>query len=54
MYDKKLLEELEKSLSQWEQTSLKKALNQLPERVDDFITTSSESINRLYTPLDVA
>ena len=54
MYDKKLLEELEKSLSQWEQTSLQKALNQLPERADDFITTSSESINRLYTPLDVA
>ncbi|MCQ3936704.1 MAG: methylmalonyl-CoA mutase [Chloroflexi bacterium] len=54
MYDKKLLEELEKSLSQWEQTSLKKALSQLPERAGEFITTSSEPINRLYTPLDVA
>jgi methylmalonyl-CoA mutase N-terminal domain/subunit len=54
MYDKKMLEELQRSLSKWEETSLKKALNQLPERADEFITTSSEPINRLYTPLDVA
>lgn len=53
MYDKKTLEELEKTLSDWEQTSLKKALSQLPERADEFITTSSEPINRLYTPLDL-
>lgn len=54
MYDKKKLDELQQSLSKWEETSLKKALNQLPERADEFITTSSEPINRLYTPLDVA
>ncbi|GAB4499248.1 MAG: methylmalonyl-CoA mutase family protein [Anaerolineales bacterium] len=54
MYDKKKLNELQQSLSKWEETSLKKALNQLPERADEFITTSSEPINRLYTPLDVA
>ena len=54
MYDKKQLDELKKSLGQWEETSLSKALNSLPERRDDFITTSSEPINRLYTPLDVA
>jgi len=54
MYDKKILDELQKSLSKWEETSLKKALNQLPERADEFITTSSEPINRLYTPLDIA
>lgn len=54
MYDKKKLDELKKSLSKWEDTSLKKALNQLPERADEFITTSSEPINRLYTPLDIA
>ncbi len=53
MYDKKTLEELEKTLSDWEQTSLKKALNQLPERAEEFITTSSEPIHRLYTPLDL-
>jgi methylmalonyl-CoA mutase N-terminal domain/subunit len=54
MYDKKKLDELQQSLSKWEDTSLKKALNQLPERADEFITTSSEPINRLYTPLDIA
>ncbi len=54
MYDKKKLDELQRSLSQWEETSLKKALGQLPERADEFITTSSEPINRLYTPLDTA
>src|SRR4026207_367087 len=54
MYDKKQLNELKKSLEQWEETSLSKALAALPERADEFITTSSEPINRLYTPLDVA
>jgi len=54
MYDKKKLNELKDSFEKWEETSLHKALTQLPERADQFITTSSEPINRLYTPLDVA
>lgn len=54
MYDKKKLDALKASLKKWEDTSLKKALSQLPERADEFITTSSEPINRLYTPLDIA
>jgi methylmalonyl-CoA mutase, N-terminal domain len=54
MYNKKKLDELSDSLKQWEETSLKKALKSLPERADEFITTSSEPINRLYTPLDLA
>jgi methylmalonyl-CoA mutase, N-terminal domain len=54
MYDQKKLDALKASLKKWEETSLKKALSQLPERADEFITTSSEPINRLYTPLDVA
>ena len=54
MYDKKKMDELKESLEKWEDTSLKKALSSLPERADEFITTSSEPINRLYTPLDVA
>lgn len=54
MYDKKILDELKNSLENWEETSLSKALNSLPERAEEFITTSSEPINRLYTPLDVA
>ena len=54
MYDKKKLNELKDSIENWEENSLKKALTSLPERADQFITTSSEPINRLYTPLDVA
>ena len=54
MYDKKQVDELKKSLDTWEETSLSKALKSLPERSEEFITTSSEPINRLYTPLDVA
>jgi len=54
MYDKSKLKELKDALEKWEETSLQKAIASLPERQDQFITTSSEPINRLYTPLDVA
>jgi len=54
MYDQKKLKDLNDSLEKWEKTSLQKALAQLPERADEFITTSSEPIKRLYSPLDVA
>ena len=54
MYDKKKLDELRDSLEKWEETSLQKTLASMPERRDRFITTSSEPIERLYTPLDVA
>ncbi len=54
MYDRKKLAELRDALEKWEETSLQKALASMPERQDRFITTSSEPINRLYTPLDVA
>jgi methylmalonyl-CoA mutase N-terminal domain/subunit len=54
MYDKQKLEELERQLKRWENTTLSKSLNSLPESRDEFITTSSEPVNRLYTPLDVA
>ena len=54
MYDQNKLNDLKDSLEKWEETSLQKALASLPERQGQFITTSSEPINRLYTPLDVA
>jgi len=54
MYDKKKLGELKQSLDKWEETGLHKALASIPERQPEFITTSSEPIERLYTPLDVA
>jgi methylmalonyl-CoA mutase N-terminal domain/subunit len=53
MYDRKKLGELKDSLKNWEETNLKKTLAALPERRNRFVTTSSEPINRLYTPLDV-
>ena len=53
MYERKKLAELQDSLHQWEETTLKKASASLPERRDSFLTTSSEPINRLYPPLDV-
>jgi len=54
MYDRKKLDELKDSLEKWEETGLQKTLASMPERRDKFITTSSEPIERLYTPLDVA
>ncbi len=54
MYDSQKLDQLKQSLEKWEETSLQNTLNKFPERQDKFITTSSEPINRLYTPLDVA
>ncbi|GAB4266573.1 MAG: methylmalonyl-CoA mutase family protein [Candidatus Promineifilaceae bacterium] len=54
MYDKKKLAELAENLDKWEETTLQKTLARFPERKDKFITTSSEPIKRLYTPLDVA
>src|SRR5512139_1988762 len=53
MFDPKRVESLRQSLEQWEQGALKKTLASVPERQKDFRTTSSEIINRLYTPLDV-
>jgi methylmalonyl-CoA mutase N-terminal domain/subunit len=54
MYDRQKLDQLRESLEKWEETGLQKTLASMPERQEQFITTSSEPINRLYTPLDVA
>jgi len=53
MFDHRKLESLKESLQKWEQDSLGKALESVPERREAFITTSSEPIRRLYTPLDI-
>ncbi|MEK6256835.1 MAG: methylmalonyl-CoA mutase family protein [Chloroflexota bacterium] len=53
MYDKDKLEDLRKKQDQWEETTWHNSSARLPESKDEFITTSSEPINRLYTPLDV-
>jgi methylmalonyl-CoA mutase N-terminal domain/subunit len=54
MYDKSKLKVLAQSREQWDETTLQQALTGHPERCDEFITTSSETVERLYTPLDVA
>src|SRR3990172_5154174 len=54
MYDRLKLEELRLSLANWEETTLGGYLARLPERQAQFITASSEPVERLYTPLDVA
>jgi methylmalonyl-CoA mutase N-terminal domain/subunit len=53
MSDKHDLESLKKSLTRWEKETLQSSLDQVPERREKFITTSSVPINRLYTPADL-
>ncbi len=54
MYDRKKLEQLRQSQEKWEETTLHQSTTRFPERRDEFITTSSEPVDRIYTPLDVA
>src|SRR5687767_14834498 len=54
MFDRKKLAKLQESLDGWGKTTLQKATQSLPERQAQFLTTSSEPINGLYTPLDIA
>jgi methylmalonyl-CoA mutase N-terminal domain/subunit len=48
------LGQLRQELEKWQETALYQSLARLPERQAQFITTSSEPVERLYTPLDVA
>ncbi len=54
MYDRKKLEQLRQAQEKWEETTLHQSTTRFPERRDEFITTSSEPVDRIYTPLDVA
>lgn len=53
MYDRQKLAALKDSFKNWQEIDLQKALSALPERRKNFITTSSEPVRRLYTPLDI-
>ncbi|OGO18600.1 MAG: methylmalonyl-CoA mutase [Chloroflexi bacterium RBG_16_48_8] len=53
MFSLSKLEELRQKLQQWEETTLQPSLSSGKERKESFITTSSEPIHRLYTPLDI-
>ncbi len=53
IYDKQRLEELNQARANWEENTLEPILERFPERQKSFVTTSSEKIERLYTPLDL-
>jgi methylmalonyl-CoA mutase N-terminal domain/subunit len=46
--------QIQQAQEEWEQQTLWPTLEKTPERDVAFITTSSDPINRLYTPLDLA
>ncbi len=53
MPDQQEMEDLQRNIKRWEEETLQPILDRFPERQSQFITTSSESINRLYTPVDL-
>lgn len=54
MFDEEKLAHLRAAYNHWKQTTLERGLKSLPERKQHFLTTSSEPIEGLYTPLDIA
>ncbi len=54
MFDQNTLDAIQQAKERWEETTLQQTLARSPERRAKFITTSSEEIERLYTPLDIA
>ncbi len=54
MNDYKKLSDLVRQKEKWEESINRPTLANLPKRRDKFMTTSSEVINQLYTPLDVS
>ncbi|HET8913154.1 MAG TPA: methylmalonyl-CoA mutase family protein [Ktedonobacteraceae bacterium] len=51
LFDRDELERLKSDRKQWEETTLRKSLERMPER-DNLMTTSGVPIKRLYTPQD--
>jgi len=54
MFDKQALAAIRDAKDKWHETTLQQALAKTPERQAAFVTTSSEPVDRLYTPLDIA
>ncbi|MBI5877601.1 MAG: methylmalonyl-CoA mutase family protein [Chloroflexi bacterium] len=54
MFDHAFLAQLAQDEDRWSETTLQQSLARMPERSGPFMTTSSEPIERLYTPLDTA
>jgi methylmalonyl-CoA mutase, N-terminal domain len=55
LYSHEAIQALSEDEARWSDTTLAKTLARFPERKaeDGYITTSSQRINRLYTPLDI-
>ncbi len=53
MYDREKLAALCQAIQTWQESTLAESLKRLAERRPRFMTTSSETVERLYTPLDV-
>jgi len=53
MSDPTELDKLRQAQADWEANTLRKTLAKAPERQEQFITTSSAPVERLYTPLDL-
>ncbi len=53
MPDQQDMKALKDEIQSWEEGTLKASLDRFPERSNPFITTSSEPVNRLYTPADL-
>jgi methylmalonyl-CoA mutase N-terminal domain/subunit len=53
MYDPKKISDLKQSKKKWEDNVLAPTLSRFPERQAPFLTTSSEAINNVYTPIDI-
>lgn len=53
MFDDKEIEEVKKSVGDWDEGVVKKSLARFPERKEKFVTGSNIEVERLYTPLDV-
>ena len=53
MSNQREMEKFRKNVKRWEEDTLQSTLDRFPERQENFITASSELINRLYTPADL-
>jgi len=53
MFDPQRVASLKQAMAEWEQNTLRETLRAIPERQKDFRTTSSEVIERVYTPADI-
>ena len=52
MSDQRDEQKFREEFQRWEEETLQASLDRFPERRGEFLTTSSELVNRLYTPLD--